>query len=83
MAQCRTCNGTGVVRSGGSGPFTMREVDCPSCHGTESVKVPVEGRPCPRCGGTGKQLVERSLLFEDKFVPCRYCNGTGQSYGSY
>jgi molecular chaperone DnaJ len=55
-------------------PFASR---CPSCEGTGSTNLKV--RPCPRCGGSGREGGGSSGGLPDPGSPsCRECGGKGR-----
>ena len=61
--RCRTCRGAGRL--------LVTEARCPHCQGAGHLRSVrghmVFGRPCPRCGGTGRQ----------RETPCPTCAGQG------
>lgn len=58
-ASCRTCGGTGEVRTVRSSLFgrIVNVATCPSCGGEGEIIT----TPCTQCGGTGRERVVREL----------------------
>ncbi len=58
---CKTCNGTGVLREVSRSFFGqfIRETVCPTCQGQGKILV----NPCSNCGGTGRVKVEEEVEF--------------------
>lgn len=66
---CPYCNGSGVITQMYQNGYmtSMQQTPCHHCHGEGTIITD----PCPKCGGTGLELVEETFSFN---VPIGCCD---------